>query len=295
MSARPWFKFFPADWRADTALRSCSLTSRAVWLEMITLMDEAVPRGHLVLNGKQMTPRQLALLVACSEAEIAAALRELEEGAVFSRTASGTIISRKMVRETRVSKEQSDRSNARWPTEENVGLFDTGSSETDAHMPEARVQKPEEQNPEARSSTRRKPDISIPEGFPDREAITKAEQRISEAAVTLDAGRQAVRFRDHAETHDRRCRDWPAAFRQWITKALEDAPPANVVDLRPAMSPAESAAIALRRHRFWMEDWKKGAAWDRNIRGPKPDEIGCTVPDAIMAEFGYTPVRRAEG
>lgn len=143
---------------------------------------------------------------------------------------------------------------------------------------------------------RRKPETPIPEGFPDAEALAKAEEQITEARVILDPGRQAVRFRAHAETNDRRCRDWRAAWRNWVDKGIETAP-VLVHSIAPEaqLTAAESAAIDLRKHRFWMEDWKKGNPWDRKIRGPRPDEIGCAVPAPIMAEFGHTPVRRAEG
>lgn len=295
MSARPWFKFYPADWRSDTALRSCSLQARAVWLEMITLMDEADPRGHLVLNGRPMQPKQIAMLAACSEREVVAALNELEEAGVFSRTVADTIISRKMVRETKVSTQQRDRAGARWGSPENAELFGSGIAETDAQSPEARVQKPENQSPEARATRARKPETPIPEGFPDQEALTKGEAMVSGAGVMLDVGRQAVRFRGHAETNDRRCRDWRAAWRTWLEKSIEQAPVLVHSAQAQQMSAAESAAIDLRKHRYWMEDWKKGNPWDRKIRGPRPDEIGCGVPEPIMAEFGHTPVRRAEG
>jgi len=49
---QPWLKFFPSDWRADPALRMCSLAARGLWIEMLCLMHEARPHGSLLVNGK---------------------------------------------------------------------------------------------------------------------------------------------------------------------------------------------------------------------------------------------------
>lgn len=51
-------------------------------------------------------------------------------------------------------------------------------------------------------------------------------------------------------------------------------------------------AFQRRVWRTWMEDWLKDQPWDRSIRGPRPDEPGCTVAVEFMAEFGYTPPAR---
>lgn len=299
MSARPWFKFYGADWRSDSALRMCSLAARGLWLEMVCVMDEGTPRGHLVVKGKQIGNAQLAILSGCTPQEVGRLLQELEVAEVFSRNADGTIFSRRMLRETQVSDDQRRKANQRWAPE-GGDLFDPGdgggNAGSDTQSPESRVQNPESDARSAPASSRRKPETPIPDGFPDAEALTKAEEQISEARVILDPGRQAVRFRAHAETNDRRCRDWRAAWRNWVDKGIETAP-VLVHSAAPEaqLTAAESAAIDLRKHRFWMEDWKKGNPWDRKIRGPRPDEIGCAVPAEIMAEFGHTPVRRAEG
>jgi len=100
MSARPWVKFFPADWRSDPALRMCSLPARGLWMEMLCVMHEATPRGHLVVNGKPMHPRQLAGLAGCSVDEVTDHLNELADAGVYSTDESGVIICRRMVRET---------------------------------------------------------------------------------------------------------------------------------------------------------------------------------------------------
>ena len=59
---RPWFKFYPSDWRADQALRSCSVAARGLWIECMCIMHEADPYGHLVVNGRPVTDTLLARL-----------------------------------------------------------------------------------------------------------------------------------------------------------------------------------------------------------------------------------------
>lgn len=114
MSERPWFKFFPADWRADTSLKMVSMGARALWLEMLCIMHEGTPRGFLTVRGKQVQPRQLAVLVGCGLDEVEALLAELEDAEIFSRSSAGVIHSRKMARETQVSEDQRGRVKKRW-------------------------------------------------------------------------------------------------------------------------------------------------------------------------------------
>lgn len=68
-----------------------------------------------------------------------------------------------------------------------------------------------------RRARKRSPECPIPEGFPGSALIEKLQVEFP----NLDAGRQAVTFRGHAETHDRRCANWAAAFRMWLVKAPE--------------------------------------------------------------------------
>ena len=110
MSA-PWFKFFPANWRADPALRMCSIAARGLWMEMICVMHEAVPRGSLIVNGSVVNERQVAALAGVTIKETVVLLSELETAGVFSRDANGTIFSRRMRRDD--EKAERDKANGR--------------------------------------------------------------------------------------------------------------------------------------------------------------------------------------
>lgn len=94
----PWLKFYPTDWRSDPALRMCSMAARGLWIEMIALMHEAVPYGHLLVAGRSPTDTQLAVLAGAPSDQIPELIGELDAAGVFSRTREGVIYSRKMTR-----------------------------------------------------------------------------------------------------------------------------------------------------------------------------------------------------
>ncbi len=100
-SRKPWMKWYPSDWRADPALRMCSLAARGAWVDMIGLMHEATPYGHLLVKGKPVNCRQLASLIGATHQAVQTALDELGAAGVFSRASDGTIVSRRMIRDAR--------------------------------------------------------------------------------------------------------------------------------------------------------------------------------------------------
>src|SRR5437879_485326 len=96
----PWLKFYPSDWRADPALRMCSLAARGLWVELIGYMHEGSPYGYLTINGVGPRIKDIAALVGRPVSETRKAIAELEARHVFSREAmQGTIYSRRMVRD----------------------------------------------------------------------------------------------------------------------------------------------------------------------------------------------------
>lgn len=70
--------------------------------------------------------------------------------------------------------------------------------------------------------TRRKPERPLPDTWkPNAAAWEDGTSR------HIDVEREAISFRLHAATHDRRARDWDAAFRQWLSKARPTPPAAD--------------------------------------------------------------------
>ena len=95
---QPWLKFHPTDWRADPALRSCSLAAWGLWIEIICIMHESDPYGALLIGGRPPSHQQLAKVCGQPVKEVTAALAELERAGVFS-IVDGVIISRRMQRD----------------------------------------------------------------------------------------------------------------------------------------------------------------------------------------------------
>ena len=99
MSASPWMKFYPRDWRGDQALRAVSLAARGLWIDCLCIMHEAQPYGHLVLGSQPVTDVVLARMTGTTPDQISELLGELESAAVFARRSDGTIYSRRMTRD----------------------------------------------------------------------------------------------------------------------------------------------------------------------------------------------------
>lgn len=95
----PWSKFYWSDWRGDPRLRSCGLAARGLWMEMLSIMHEAQPYGHLLVNGHAVTEHQLAIMVGASVSDVRRYRRELCASGVPSITEAGIWFSRRMVRD----------------------------------------------------------------------------------------------------------------------------------------------------------------------------------------------------
>lgn len=93
----PWMKFYPSDWRSDTALQTCSLAARGLWMEMLCIMHEAA--GELVINGRAVTAKQLASLCGVHLTVVKTALKQLQNAQIFSINEDGLIYSRRIKRD----------------------------------------------------------------------------------------------------------------------------------------------------------------------------------------------------
>lgn len=108
---RPSFQFYPADWRKDPALSVCSLAARGFWIELMCIAHESVPYGTLSINGKPMTIAQLSRATGQSVATVKKLIGELEDAGVFSRDETGTIFSRRMVKDEHIRNVRSEAGN----------------------------------------------------------------------------------------------------------------------------------------------------------------------------------------
>ncbi len=96
---RPAFQWYPGDWRRDTALESCSIEARGLWIEMLNLMHDGEPYGYLTAAGVPIDARALGNLTGVPPSKLSKILRELEQRKIFSRSDTGVIYSRRMVRD----------------------------------------------------------------------------------------------------------------------------------------------------------------------------------------------------
>ena len=99
---RPAFQFYPGDWLMDSSLRCVTVAARGVWIDMLCLMHQAEPYGHLKVNGKVILPVNLARIVGATLPDTEGYLGELEDAGVFSRDESGCIFSRRMIRDEKL-------------------------------------------------------------------------------------------------------------------------------------------------------------------------------------------------
>ena len=99
MKSTPSFQFYPADWLRDASLRCCSLAARGLWIDMLCLMHDGEPYGHLKVGSRIIDAELLGRMVGFSEKETQKLLDELEAVGVFSRQEDGTIYSRRMIRD----------------------------------------------------------------------------------------------------------------------------------------------------------------------------------------------------
>lgn len=102
MMKRPSFQFYPGDWLRDTALRSCSIAARGLWIDLMCFMHDGSPYGHLAVGkdtSKVIPEVQLAQMVGLHLPQFRTLLRELERADVLGRTPTGVIYSRRMVRD----------------------------------------------------------------------------------------------------------------------------------------------------------------------------------------------------
>ncbi len=225
-------KFWPGDWTGDAALRICGLAARGLWIECIAIMHEATPYGHLMVNGRAITHRQLGSIVGVSERDVGKLLTELEEAGVFSRTAEGVIYSRRMVRDNDRSEEGKSAVAKRWGKKgggDDPNTPPTPEPKGDPNAPPNRVPCSLEAEAEAETEAEEEPPSPPSVARPPRGSRLPADWVPSATDFTfatglgLDAGAVAEQFRDfwHAKAgKDAAKCDWPATWRGWCRREV---------------------------------------------------------------------------
>ncbi len=132
--------------------------------------------------------------------------------------------------------------------------------------------------------SRRKPEKPLPDGFPDQPAIERARLRFLSTGYNFDPIGQAEAFRNNALSHDKRFRDWGAAFNTWTANAIKWAKPA---DRLPVVAMPAAPATVDEQWRPRFRSLQASQFWNTTDWGPKPGKSGCLAPAGILAEFGY--------
>lgn len=96
---RPSYQWYPGDFRRDTAVYSLPFPVRSFWREMLDIMHDGEPYGHLTAGGDPIPPADLARMIGVRPSEAVKWLDILERRHVYSRTPEGVIYCRRMVRD----------------------------------------------------------------------------------------------------------------------------------------------------------------------------------------------------
>ena len=234
---RPAFQFYPADWRKDNQLQSCSLAAQGFWMNAMCIAHECEPYGHLVLNGKPMQPHQLGKLIGVSAKDADKLIKELEQHGVVSRCENGCLFSRRMVRDERLRQARASGGDAgaghgkkggRPPKGERIEnpLPDTARGFSEKPLT------PSQNNPPASSSSssasaekEKKPDLRSGKErratrFPTDFEITDAHRKQA-AALGINVKHEFEKFRDDALAKGKKFEVWTLAFTNWIRRAKE--------------------------------------------------------------------------
>ena len=304
-------KWYPSDWRGEALVRACEPLARYVWMEMLGLMHEAEPYGHLVFAGRAMDYGTLSRLIGVDSGDVKRAVKQLEAVGVFSRTDKGVIYSRRMLRDKKKADlARENGGNGGNPSLQNQTLRQGRDNPPDNHTvkgwvkpqkPEANAQverkkessavvepptPPPEDRPKAASPKRGKPDLDGIEAAL-REAAGLQEDpspglfNLAPILGLIDAGYRldediVPAVRSVAAT-GRKGRVWtyyvPAVTEAAKARTQAGASPAPAPQ-KPAETPESTWRMkfnAWRDHQYWP------AAW-----GPPPGRYGCPMPQALI-------------
>lgn len=160
-------------------------------MEMLCIMHEASPYGHLVLGGHAVSNAVLARMAGAGVDEVSALLIELESAGVLSCTRKGVIYSRRMVK---------DRSRAEKGRKAVTKRWSQGAENLDEKPQPNRSpnRSPTTQKPEARSQNKRENKSLSSAGEPEwlpREAWNgfkamrvKIKKPLTDRAMTMAIG-----------------------------------------------------------------------------------------------------------
>jgi hypothetical protein len=228
-----WSKFWWRDHQGDAALRACSLAARGYWMEVLCIMHGATPVGHLLINGRSPTNRQMSAICGCSEKEVRAHTAELEAAGVFSRSPDGTIWCRRMVRDAAES--EAGRSWGRTGGNPTLKANANGEAKPGGLTPPHNTKVNEggsTQKLEAEEESKKgpplgpppsrggRPAVAIPEDwFPNPKAVALG---VILGLSSVEVAFEAEKMRDWARSKPSKAADWDARFNNWMRNEISD-------------------------------------------------------------------------
>ena len=95
----PHIQFYPGDWWKDSGVQSLDHFHKGVWFEMLLIMFDSSERGRLLLNGRAMSSKELAKLLALDEEVLASAIQVLLDAGVCRQNENGILYNERMIRD----------------------------------------------------------------------------------------------------------------------------------------------------------------------------------------------------
>lgn len=92
-------KWFPGDLRREPGYRTCSLSARGLWREMLDIMWHCPERGVLKAGEKVWGAKEIAMEVGAPFTEVEKDLAELYSAGIYSIREDGSIFNRRMCHE----------------------------------------------------------------------------------------------------------------------------------------------------------------------------------------------------
>lgn len=312
MTANPWMKFYPRDWRGDQALRACSVAARGLWMECLCIMHEAKPYGHLLLNGNPVGDDTLARMAGISVDEAQSLMAELRQAGVFSLTREGVVFSRRMTKDFGKAQKGAKWAKKRWSqvaenSAKSGGPNGSPNGPPSTQKPEARDQRESSTATSEQEAPREPVPIASAARRWTRSEIDRIEAACREAASIdglspcwlecsaiiglIEAGYDLEADILPSIRAQTQRLGKPAGSPKYYVAGIREAAAGRkrlAGERKPGAGPDDDEWR--KRLRLWRDRglWSDKPGW-----GPRPDKPDCIVPRHILAEF--TPPAAANG
>ncbi len=99
----PAFQFYVNDWLSDPELRSCTVSTRGVFIDLMCLMHKSEVYGKLLINGIKPEDKQVRLLLRIHPKTYQRAVNELLSYGVLKTDPQGVYCNSRMIKDKALS------------------------------------------------------------------------------------------------------------------------------------------------------------------------------------------------